>query len=76
MVTLTMAAEEEHLVLDILVGVGVQLLDLVVEALPLGEVLALVLKHLVSGVSAVDEAEVDSSLYQGGVVSHSQLKFP
>jgi hypothetical protein len=58
-----MAAKEKHLVLDIIVRVGVQLLDLVVEALPLGEVLALVLKHLVSGVGAVDEAEVDSSLY-------------
>lgn len=62
MITLTMAAEEEHLVLDIIVRVGVQLLDLVVEALPLGKVLALVLKHLVGGVAAVDETEVDSRL--------------
>jgi hypothetical protein len=34
----------------------------VVEALPLGKVLALVLKHLVGGVAAVDETEVDSRL--------------
>lgn len=63
MVTLTVAAEKEHLVLDVLAGVRVQLLDLVVESFPLGEVLALVLKHLVGGVGAVDEAKVDSSLY-------------
>lgn len=61
-----MTAEEEHLVLNILVRVGVQLLDLVVEAFPLGKVLALVLKHRVSGVSAVDETKVDSSLYVKG----------
>jgi hypothetical protein len=58
-----MATEEEHLVLDVFVRVGVQLLDLVVEAFPLGEVLALVLKHLVGGVGAVEKAKVDSSLY-------------
>lgn len=62
-VTLTVAAEEEHLVLDVLARLRVQLLNLVVEALPLSEVLALVLEHLVGRVSAVDEAKVDSSLY-------------
>ena len=57
-VTLTVAAEEEHLVLDILARLRVQLLDLVVEALPLSEVLALVLEHLVGRVGTVDEAKV------------------
>jgi hypothetical protein len=64
-----MAAEEEHLVLDIIARVRVQLLDLVVEAFPLGEVLALVLKHLVGGVSAVDKAEVGSSLSKEWLVA-------
>ena len=63
MVALTVAAEEEYLVLDVLVGLLVQLLDLVVEAFPLSGVLAIVLELLVGGVGAVDEAKVDSSLY-------------
>lgn len=62
MVTLTVAAEEEHFVLDVLARLRVQLLDLMVEALPLSEVLALVLQHLVGRIGAVDEAKVDSSL--------------
>jgi hypothetical protein len=62
-VALTVAAEEEHLVLDVLVRLLVQLLDLVVEAFPLSEVLAIVLELLVGGVGAVDEAKVDSSLH-------------
>lgn len=60
--TLAMAAEEKHLVLDILVGLVVQLLNLVIEALPLGEVLAMMLQRLVCGISTVDETKVDSSL--------------
>lgn len=63
MVALTVAAKEEHFVLDVLARLRVQLLDLMVEALPLGEVLTLVLEHLVGGIRAVDEAKVDSSLY-------------
>jgi len=60
--TLAVAAQEEHLVLNVTAGLIIQLLNLVVEALPLGEILG-VFKFLIGGIGAVEETKVHGSLY-------------
>lgn len=56
-----MAAEKENFILDILGRVIIQLLHLMVEALPLG-ILRMLLELGVRRVGAVDEAKVDCGL--------------
>ena len=58
---LAVAAQEKNLVLDIAVRVLVQLLHLVVEALPLSERLG-ILQLMIRRIGAVDETKVDCGL--------------
>ena len=58
---ISVATEEEYFVLYVTGGVIVELLDLVVEPLPLCQGLV-VLELFIRRVSAVDEAEVDCRL--------------